>query len=270
MLCDHCDSVYAMSCLKPPLTQLPEGSWYCPECSRRKKKDPSLRMLSSVSEQAARKRAELGDIPKKTVTQRKYLVKWTGLGYEHCSWETKEDINDDALIAAYENENNMTPDEPDVTEEEVHQFLDNVKHLNLQNAGGTYNIPDLRCKLYSQTRAFHFAKFGSTPPSKLSLKCGPHTKSLETDLKHEDVKKNYKMPKQMPPLLIGEYDAVVPITSQGLLMNVGEINDSVAFLGYRKFPDGTKGPAEIQRLIKNEGDKIIAVDGTSTVSHHCF
>merc|ERR1712032_11435 len=47
--------------------------------------------------------------------------------------------------------------------------------------------------------------------------------------------------------------------------NVGEINECVAFLGYRQFLDGSKGPAEIQNLIKNVGDKIIAVDGVSTI-----
>ena len=41
---------------------------------------------------------------------------------------------------------------------------------------------------------------------------------------------------------IGEYDAVIPITSKGLMMNVGEVQGSVAFLGYRRFPDGAKGP----------------------------
>jgi hypothetical protein len=49
-------------------------------------------------------------------------------------------------------------------------------------------------------------------------------------------------------------------------MNVGEVGGSVAFLGYRSFPDGSKGPAEEQKLIREAGDKIISVDGVSTVS----
>ena len=70
---------------------------------------------------------------------------------------------------------------------------------------------------------------------------------------------------QLPPPLVGEYDAIIPITSKGLLLNVGEIHGSVAFLGYRQFPDGSKGPAEAKNLIRNVGDKIIAVDGKSTI-----
>lgn len=71
--------------------------------------------------------------------------------------------------------------------------------------------------------------------------------------------------KCLSPLLVGEYDAIVPMTKHGLLMNVGEVDGSVAFLGYRQFPDGTKGPAEITNIIKSSGDKIISVDGISTV-----
>jgi hypothetical protein len=65
----------------------------------------------------------------------------------------------------------------------------------------------------------------------------------------------------LPPLLTGEYDAIIPITGKGLMMNVGEIHGCVAFLGYRSFPDGTKGPADLNHLVRNVGDKIIAVDG---------
>jgi hypothetical protein len=66
--------------------------------------------------------------------------------------------------------------------------------------------------------------------------------------------------------MVGEYDVIVPVTSKGLMMNVGEINGSVAFLGYRRFPDGSKGPAELKRIIRSNGDKIIAVDGVSTAN----
>lgn len=33
LLCDACDhGCYHMTCLDPPLIQIPEGDWYCPEC----------------------------------------------------------------------------------------------------------------------------------------------------------------------------------------------------------------------------------------------
>ena len=33
LLCDSCDRGYHMTCLTPPLLDVPEGSWFCPECS---------------------------------------------------------------------------------------------------------------------------------------------------------------------------------------------------------------------------------------------
>ncbi|KAL7298508.1 hypothetical protein TKK_0008288 [Trichogramma kaykai] len=32
ILCDECDTVYHISCLNPPLAEIPQGDWYCPDC----------------------------------------------------------------------------------------------------------------------------------------------------------------------------------------------------------------------------------------------
>jgi hypothetical protein len=243
-------------------------------------------MYSAVAEQAARRRAELGDVPKKKTKQQMFLVKWAGLGYEFCTWETREDINDEALIEEFRQLNNPTLHEPDVTEKEVHQFLDKVKHTSVADAGGIACIPELRSQLYAQTRAFHFAKFGYDVPGSLCKECGP--KTTASGIIDEERGPNAHLKEvvecvsdmvfrvaqhvpliinaSLPPLLTGEYDAIIPITAKGLMMNVGEIHGSVAFLGYRSFPDGTKGPAELRHLVRNVGDKIISVDGHSTVN----
>jgi len=55
------------------------------------------------------------------------------------------------------------------------------------------------------------------------------------------------------------------VTTMGLLLNVGEVDKNVAFLGYRQFPDGTRGPAEVKQLCRRHGDIIIAVNGKSLV-----
>ncbi|XP_014357936.2 E3 ubiquitin-protein ligase UHRF1 [Papilio machaon] len=34
VLCDECDLGYHMTCLRPPLTELPDDDWYCPSCAR--------------------------------------------------------------------------------------------------------------------------------------------------------------------------------------------------------------------------------------------
>jgi len=303
IVCDHCDAMYGMKCLKPPLKHVPRGIWRCPDCKKRK----GERMLSAVSEQAARKRAELGDIPKKRVKQRKYLVKWSGLGYEQCSWETAKDINDDNLIAEYRKLNHMVPDEPLLPYNEIQRTLLLQKHQ--------YSNDQDSDRLYALTRAFQFAKFGKEVPEKLFLDCGPECNNIvagvkvenksavvvpplkkeEPDIKEESSSNNQNSNKYkqevakllseiefaigppgtksaalssyvqlLPEPLVGEYDTIVPITSKGLMMNVGEMNGSVSFLGYRKFPDGTAGPAEQKGLIASVGDKIIAVNGKRT------
>ncbi|KAJ0064806.1 hypothetical protein NL108_015286, partial [Boleophthalmus pectinirostris] len=32
LLCSHCDSGFHMNCLRPAVSERPEGSWICPEC----------------------------------------------------------------------------------------------------------------------------------------------------------------------------------------------------------------------------------------------
>ena len=51
----------------------------------------------------------------------------------------------------------------------------------------------------------------------------------------------------------------------GLGLNVGEQYGGVAFLGYRRYADGTMCQAEIRNLVRKYGDIIIAVNGRSTV-----
>jgi hypothetical protein len=55
------------------------------------------------------------------------------------------------------------------------------------------------------------------------------------------------------------------VTSKGLLLNVGEVKEGVAFLGYRPMPDGSRGPSEVMNLVRRHGDIIIAVNGRSTL-----
>jgi hypothetical protein len=296
VLCDHCDAMYGIKCLKPPLKKIPSKAWHCPDCRPKLHSVKGARMLSAVAEQAARKRAELGDLPKKKMKQTMYLVKWTGLGYEFCSWETRADVNDDALIAEFHKVNNSHPDETDLQECVVNRVMEGIKHVHEEIAGGIASIPMLRAQLYAQTRAFQFSKFGMDLPDLLCAECGPKTKSVFSvphdgsiggshdqeqsahprevvdcltallfNVARKEPTGKVRSVTSLPPAMTGEYDAIVPITEKGLLMNVGETHGSVAFLGYRCFPDGTKGPAELANLIRNVGDKIIAVDGCSTL-----
>ena len=106
VVCDHCDAPYGFRCLEPPLKKLPKGVWHCVDCKSRLKTAKGTRMLSAMAENAARKRAELGDTPKKTINQTMYLVKWEGLGYEYCTWETKADIGNPSMLVKFQKLNN--------------------------------------------------------------------------------------------------------------------------------------------------------------------
>jgi hypothetical protein len=290
VLCDHCDAMYGLHCLRPRLLKAPKGIWHCPDCAPKMTGIKAPRMLSALAENAARRRVELGGTPKKKITERLFLVKWAGLSYEFCTWERQEDINDDTLIAEFRGMSTKSPDEPTLTEDDVEKTLASARHLTVDNAGGSNDIPRLRFQLYSQVRAFQFLKFGRVIPKNLAVECGLKTKAFYdsgndgqvTDAvlgkmndkgqsahvhgQCDDPSSIFKMIPELPPLFTGEYDAIVPVTSKGLLMNVGEVHKAVAFLGYRQLPDGSKGPAEKANLIKSVGDKIIAVDGVSAVS----
>ena len=35
VLCDGCDAAWHLFCLDPPLSEVPEGDWYCPKCDKK-------------------------------------------------------------------------------------------------------------------------------------------------------------------------------------------------------------------------------------------
>ena len=55
IVCDHCDAMYGMKCLDPPLKKVPTKPWLCPDCKPRLKSVKGARMPSAVAENAARK-----------------------------------------------------------------------------------------------------------------------------------------------------------------------------------------------------------------------
>eukprot|EP00957_Ditylum_brightwellii_P077797 5912107-Ditylum_brightwellii.AAC.1 len=61
------------------------------------------------------------------------------------------------------------------------------------------------------------------------------------------------------------YNADVPIAEWGLQLMLQNKNNYAIFLSYAKCPDGLVGPSESQGLIRNTGDIIVAMEGTSTL-----
>lgn len=232
VLCDHCDAIHSIHCLKPKLKKVPKGVWHCPACAPKIGKNRTVTILSAVTEQAARKRAEIGDIPKKQVKQKMFLVKWAGLGYEHCTWETQEDINDDAIIAEFRRIEGVSPEEPNLVQKDVKDVIESAVTITPENVVGSSDISVMQSQLFAQTGAFHFSKFGMDTPHMLGAECGPKLKLLTNkvapDKQHSDdvvllmeelkwkianndsdLSYSYHQ-SSLPPLLTGEYDVVLP------------------------------------------------------------
>ncbi|XP_075223802.1 ATP-dependent chromatin assembly factor large subunit isoform X2 [Lycorma delicatula] len=47
LLCDSCNRGYHMYCLKPKLTKVPEGDWFCPKCQQKNDKDKAKKEKKS-------------------------------------------------------------------------------------------------------------------------------------------------------------------------------------------------------------------------------
>ncbi|KAI5095905.1 bromodomain adjacent to zinc finger domain protein 2A [Silurus meridionalis] len=56
LLCDGCDRGWHMFCLRPKVTQVPEGDWFCPTCNSMETVEDSQRKLSARQREKARKR----------------------------------------------------------------------------------------------------------------------------------------------------------------------------------------------------------------------
>jgi len=177
MLCDHCDANHHIYCLKPPLKKVPEDTWICPRCVQWFARS-GAKVLSATAEDEARLQLE-GASTRKVVKVRakKYLVKWRGLSYRECTWETAKAINDDQIIADFHRVNDNPPEEPPLTQAEIGLELSKDRKSQLYPAGinsGRENpIMDVDAQIYAQIRAYHFVKWNKTIPEALLRECGP-------------------------------------------------------------------------------------------------
>lgn len=177
LLCDHCDANHHIYCLRPPLSKVPEDAWMCPRCIQWFART-GAKMLSATAEDDARQLVE-GATARKVVRTRmkKYLVKWRGLSYRECTWETVKDINDDNLIAEFHKINDSPPDEPPLTQAEIGVELTkdrkNPSYPAGINCGRENPVMDMDAQIYAQIRAYHFLKWGKTAPEALLRECGP-------------------------------------------------------------------------------------------------
>lgn len=177
ILCDHCDAGYHVYCLTPPMPKVPEDAWMCRRCLQWLARS-GVKVLSASAEEEARNLIE-GATSRKTmkVKRKKYLVKWRGLSYRECTWETKDAINDDEIIAEFHRINDTPPEEPPLTQAEIGVELSKDRKSQIlpagMHGGPPHPVSDLDAEIYAQIRAYHFLKFNKTTPTALLKETGP-------------------------------------------------------------------------------------------------
>lgn len=81
LLCDGCDAGYHMDCLIPPLTEIPDGSWYCDNCFASETSDDDITQVLAemetfaVPETRLRVRREI--VPRITRTRQSERIRTT-------------------------------------------------------------------------------------------------------------------------------------------------------------------------------------------------
>ncbi|CAM9699444.1 unnamed protein product, partial [Discosporangium mesarthrocarpum] len=168
LLCDTCDAEYHCTCLG--LTKVPKGQWLCPRCQDQLHKGHTL--YSHAMEEELATRTQEPEAQTRVIQVQKYLVKWSNLSYQFCTWETREEINDDGKIEEFHRLNDHPPLSPPMSEEEVMKTLSRANHdvlpaLRVPDTGQEYNA-----HIYCQVRAFHFLRYGVIPPLTLMRECG--------------------------------------------------------------------------------------------------
>lgn len=178
ILCDHCDAAHHIYCLRPPMQKVPEGAWMCSRCTSwfktMEKQNKPAKLFSATAEDEARAYVE-GAATRQVqrVLKKKYLVKWRGLSYKDCSWETVETINDDDLIASFHAMNDTPPDEPPLTQAEIGIELSKSRKFSQFPAKELPGaVKDLDANVYAQIRAWHFLKYNRVVPDALLSECG--------------------------------------------------------------------------------------------------
>lgn len=173
ILCDHCDAAFHIYCVTPKMAKVPEGSWVCQRCSDWLSRSGAKLLSAAVEDEARRVTEAAGSLKVVHVKKRKYLVKWVGLSYRDCTWETPEDINDDQKIKEYHALNDAPPEEPPLTQAEIGIELSKDRKSQLYPAfGGPSAMREAEAAIYSQIRAYHFLRWNTMPPDALVKECG--------------------------------------------------------------------------------------------------
>ncbi len=277
ILCDCCDAEYHTFCLTPKLSKVPDELWQCPRCQFRLAQGD--RLHSHALEEEARARADNADKAHRIIKVKKYLVKWRGLSYADCTWETQEEINDDEVIDKFHILNDEPPQEPPLTKEEITYELNSLNRAVIPAMLDPNSNAEINAQIYAQARSWHFLRHGMKPTVELLKECGTATSGYVT-CEENKVKDNVKLgleittlmcdvlscvaqgPKYSAnygPLLPMEFEETIPKVNDSLYLNVAEHGSFVRVESFRSLPDGS--PAPVAHSLVRPGNFIVGVNG---------
>ncbi len=277
ILCDCCDAEYHTFCLAPKLSKVPDELWQCPRCQFRLAQD--YRLHSHTLEEAARTCADNADKIHIIIQVKKYLVKWRGLSYADCTWETQEEINDDEVINKFHILNDEPPQEPPLTKEEIAHELNPLSRFVTPAVLDPNSSAEISAQIYAQARSWHFLQHGMKPTVELLKECGAATSgyvACEENKVKDNVREGMEVTTLMcdilscvaqglkysanyGPLLPMEFEQTIPKVNDSLYLNVAEHGSFVRVEGFRSLPDGS--PAPVAHSLVRPGNFIVGVNG---------
>lgn len=139
----------------------------------------------------------------------------------------------------------------------IRQSGDRIVAVNKTDVSNMDYIETVNALVAAQTNASNVV---------LRLRTQPPQSAESTQL--SDLSKSHDPTKLLDPPATDEYDVCIPKTSRGLMIRVGDLFGSPVFIEYRRGPLGEKGPAEMNQMIRNAGDRLVAVNGILVNSYH--
>ena len=112
----------------------------------------------------------------KWVDRHLFLVKWKGLGYADCSWETTSNVGDEEAIKDFRNRDIGKPTEPNLLNRNIASAIN--EHPFVAPPALKFNESisqfhdQLQAQLYAQVRALQFSKSADLIPPKVSVQAG--------------------------------------------------------------------------------------------------
>lgn len=88
--CGTCTYAFHLKCLLPPRKTAPDDSWSCPECVS--PLNQIEKILDFEMHPTTSGKIDMAKSDSKQKHAKKYLVKWKGLSYLHCTWIPEEEF----------------------------------------------------------------------------------------------------------------------------------------------------------------------------------